>query len=540
MADDEEAVAMQVRQQILAWSVKHAPNLESAKAALERAGVSRPVDDVLGPHPDLLSWTSEVRVGPRFPISEADFHARLKADVRGLIEELMMYKDVRHSLEGANWYDVTSLVDTAVAAEPVDGLALLSQPGLDAGLVGAVLSGLQRSDLDASFVDQIVEVLNTIELVPVVDDVARLLTDGNGGGTKVSEWHRSESARLLARRAWTASTTELPDSPADGWLDNAVNTTAGRIALYWVRVISADWSDHQEEWDGISDETRAAFDELLGEATPRSAMAQVIVASQIHFLWRSDRDFAQEKVLPLLQWNDAARAVRTWDGFLVWGRWEDALLEAGLFEGYMGAIDAWDILSPREQEGLCTHLAAVAIYSVGDPIAWLSHFISQVPTDGRMEWARQVSRILSQVSDETVENEWDRWIDRYWTLRLTSVPRALEIGEASEMATWIPYLSDSIEAAVTLAERGPLALGEHNELLRLLDDERIDKAPAAFIRLIVHALTDTDVRYFADYHLKRIVERTRGILSPDEIAPLLEEAMKLGHADAPSWLSSET
>jgi hypothetical protein len=534
--DDEEEVATYVRHQILAWSVKHAPNLESAKLALERSGVSASVDEVLGPHPDLLSWSSGVRIGPRFPMSEAEFHSRVESDINGLIGELMTFKVAEPTVDGSTWYDITSLVDASVAAKPADGLALLSQPGLDDGLVSAVLRGWQRAQLEALFIEQVVEVISTLELPPVVDDVARLLTDGNSGGTKVSEWHRSGRARVLARRVWAVSAAEVPESPPDRWLDSAVNTTAGRIALFWVRTVSADWTAQPDDWGGLSDETKSAFDDLLGEDASRSAMAEVVVASQIHFLFRADREFAVEVVLPLLQWNNSTRAVRAWDGFLVWGRWEDALLDAGLFEAYQGAINAWSSLSERQREGLCSHLAAIAIYSARDPITWLSHFISEAPPEGRIEWAREVGRLLSQVSDETVEHEWNRWIDRYWTQRLASVPRALEIGEASEMATWIPYLSDSIEAAVELAQRGPLELGERNDLLRLLDDQRFDRAPAAFIRLLVHALTDTEMPYFAGYHLKGIVGRARAVFTPDDLSPILEAAMRIGYSDAYSWL----
>ena len=538
MTADEE-VTTRTRQLILAWSVKHAPDLASARQALQRSGVSGPIDDILGPHPDLLSWTSGGWVGPQLPMNEVDFHRRVEENTHSLVLELATYKDARLSPGGPRWFDAIALVERAVVAKPSDGLKLLDQPDLDADLLGAVVRAWQRSELDESMVATIVGALSAIDISQVTDDVARLLADGNGGSNKVSPWHRSTAARRLSLKAWSVSHDARPDS-TDRWLDAAIGTTAGRIALYWVRVVEVDWSDNQEAWSGISEETKGAFGQLLSEPGYRSVMAEVILASQVHFLFRAERDWARADILPLLDWNDAERAARTWDGFLIWGRWEDALLDAGLFDAYMGAINGWEQLSANSQEGLCTHLAAIAIYSERDPRSWLPQFISGVSKEGRIEWARQIGRLLGQVSADTAEGEWNRWMNRYWNDRLASVPRALDVDEASEMATWIPPLDASIEAGVALAQRGPLGLGSHNELLRLLDDEHFRKAPAAFIRLIVHALESVDVPFWGGYHLQRIVAQARNHVTPETLAPLLEQAMRLGHTDAPSWTLPDT
>ena len=116
-------------------------------------------------------------------------------------------------------------------------------------------------------------------------------------------------ARQLALKVWSVSDNTNPD-PTDRWLDAAIGTTGGRIALYWVRVVESDWSDDRDGWAGLSDETKGAFDQLLGEPDSRSVTAEVVVASQVHFLFRADRDWARVKILPLLEWTNAERASR--------------------------------------------------------------------------------------------------------------------------------------------------------------------------------------------------------------------------------------
>ena len=124
-------------------------------------------------------------------------------------------------------------------------------------------------------------------------------------------------------------------------------------------------------------------------------------------------------------------------------------------------------------------------------------------------------------------------MNRYWNERLRSLPRAIDVDEASEMATWIPSLEASIEPAVALALRSPLGLGSHNELLRLLDADHFRKAPAAFVRLITHALITVEGPFWGGYQLQRIVGQARALVGPDQLTPLIEQAMRLGYTEAP-------
>jgi hypothetical protein len=531
----DKDLANRIRQLILAWSLKHAPDLESAKTALEATGFSGSIDDRLGPHPDLLSWTSGGWVGPRLPMGEDEFHERVESDVRGLIDELLAFKEVAFSPDGPRWHDVIALVERGVVTQPADGFVLLAQSNMDDALRGAVVRAWQRSDLDETWVERIVDALDEVDPTEIADDVARLLADGGGGNAERTAWHRSSKARSLSLKVWSNSKEESPQ-PHERWLESAMSSVTGRIALYWVRVVSAVWSDDQEGWSGLSEEMKFAFDHLLGDPEMRSVMPEIVLASQVHFLFRADREWAQEMILPLLNWEEPERALRTWDGYLVWGRWEDALLDAGLFDYYMGAVAAWTSLSDTARERLCAHLAGIALYSTRDPLDWLPRFVSGVTFEGRVEWAHQVAVLLAQVSEDTVEGEWDRWIRRYWEQRLASRPRLLENIEASEMATWVVFFGRrSIPAGIELALRSPIGLGYHNDLLRLLDDDRFDKAPAAFIQLIAHALEGTEPPFYGDWHLQQIVARTRDHIDHEALAPLLEQAIRLGFSNALSW-----
>lgn len=147
----------------------------------------------------------------------------------------------------------------------------------------------------------------------------------------------------------------------------------------------------------------------------------------------------------------------------------------------------------------------------------------------------QVAWMLRELPAEAVEHQWKRWMRQYWEDRLDSVPVQLTLKEASAMAAWVVHLTDSIEVGVGLATAHPAALGEHADLLHDVDDERLDRAPTAYAKLLAHLLRGTQPPFWGGYYLARIVSRLRDQPKPVEIHAIVEEAMRLGCGDAPQW-----
>jgi len=526
----DEDLTVRIRRLVLAWSVKSAPSLASAREALQRTGFVGEPDEMLGPYPDLLSWGSGGLVGHRLPMTESDFHERIVEDPAALVDELLTFEGRDFSVDGPSWFDVLVLVERAVTENPDDGLLLVSLPQLNPRLLGAVLNGWSSAEIDNTQVEPIVEALDGIDLSEVAREVAHLLADGSDGNAKSSVWHGSEGARRLSLKLWSGLETELPDAP-ERWLEVAVQSTAGTIALYWTHAISADWSDDPSRWDGLSEAAKAALDLMLDEGLSRSVMAQVILVSQLDFYFRADRDWTVAKLLPFLDWAEPDQAQRSWDAFLFWGRWQDNLLDAGLFDMYMGVVDRWGLVSASTRERMCVHLAGIAIYSSRNPLSWLDAFVNRASANDLADWAREVRTILQQVSNETVENEWHRWMSRYWTNRLRSMPRPLDPAESSEMAIWSLFLSESTESAVGLALEAPLGTGEHNDLLWLLDDDRFDRAPSAFVRLLSHALESKSQPFYGQHNLRGILTRARAHVPSEDLTPLVDQALRLGLTD---------
>jgi hypothetical protein len=115
------------------------------------------------------------------------------------------------------------------------------------------------------------------------------------------------------------------------WLSRAINSGFGRIAEFWVHSISIEMQAAGETWTGLDETTTKALDAMIGATTESDALARVVVASQLHFLFAADEQWTTRALDRLFDWTgDDQRAEQAWDGFLSWGRWNDQLLSAGL------------------------------------------------------------------------------------------------------------------------------------------------------------------------------------------------------------------
>jgi hypothetical protein len=478
-------------------------------------------------------------------MSSAQLLERISQDPDEVVMELRRFENVQINLEGPSWSDVVNVIMPTVRDHPAAGLTLLSvSDAQSTSFIDAVVWGWTDADVDDEMVMRIIEVLRKLDLSTVVGGVARLIASGSHGSSGVTPWHRSSEAREFAVYLWEQIDPDAIGNVLSGnALDRAIGHPAGQIALFWIRSIAAEWDrstaeaqDAEEGWTGLSPLLQGSLETLLGAEDGRSAMVEVIFASQLIFFFAVDREWCRLHVLPLLDWDDPDRALRNWEGFLTWGRWGNELLEDGLRERYEATFEHVGDFSDQFQTGFCNHLAGIAVYADDDPVPLLEAFTASVPPAICAQWMVQVSAVLRQISAEAVEQQWHRWMRAYWQHRLSGVPRTLTKEESAALALWVVYLTESVEEAVELALQYESAVAEHSQFLWLLDGEKLDKAPVAYARLIAHCLDGTSPPFWTSYHLQPIVERLRTLQVPEaEIEAIKEAAIRLQVVDAGSW-----
>jgi Domain of unknown function (DUF4020)/SIR2-like domain len=522
----------------LAWMARHAPGLQSARQALERVQAEHPEFEER-PHPDLtVSWSESGTVGPQPPMTAENLHQLIEANAGGAVAELLRHEYARSPVDNPNWNGALTVLAEVVGDWPGDGFAVLDADGGDhPDIIRAVIRGWAAATLDDVTPSSIMERLARMDLSAVADDIARLLFEGGRSEATPTEWQRISASRDLAAAVWAAVPGGMPDPEVDDWLGRAINHPAGRLAQFWVRAVAGDWRDAGERWSGLSSGTRDQLEVLLTGDDERTALAEVIFASHLHFFFAADLDWCEDRVLPLLDWVEPVRARRSWDGFLLWGRWNDQMLAAGLLTQYLAGAKHIEEFTDELRRQLSLHLAGVAVSSEVDPITtgWVRTFTTSVDTEVRTEWMHQVGWLLREMPAEAVEHQWERWMRRYWQDRLVSVPIQLTLEEAAAMACWVIYLTSSVADGVALATAYPARLLQRSDLLHDLTDERVARAPAAVAALLAHLLRGNQQPFYDCYFLRDVVRRLREQPTPADVTAILGQAVRLGCGDAPTW-----
>jgi hypothetical protein len=89
-SEDEEHRAYE-RFNSLSWITEHAPNVRSAREALDQVTAEHP-EFKRRPYPDLRSWMESGSVGPQPPMTTSELHAKITADAARAIVELRGYE----------------------------------------------------------------------------------------------------------------------------------------------------------------------------------------------------------------------------------------------------------------------------------------------------------------------------------------------------------------------------------------------------------------------------------------------------------------
>lgn len=528
---------------LLSWITTLVPDTESAQAALVAVTTEHP-DFARRDHPDLDSYMETGWVPEQLPMTVADFHDIVSRDVGEAIEAVLRYREASSPFDGPTLGDTLGLVLQTVADHPEDGYRLLGAlPGdAEAARVvgGAVVRGLGASSKTADDWTALIDHLLAMpDLSPVADDVSQLLEEGSRNRESGLGAENLQAARCLAGTVWP----HLSGSSVDGgdWLSRAINSGFGRIAEFWLHSISIELQAAGEAWTGLDEVTTAALDMMVGATTENEALALVVAASQLHFLFAADEEWTTKTLLPLLDWTrDEHRAEQAWDGFLSWGRWNDRLLAAGLraaFERSFRKLSAK--FDEEHRRRFCDHVAAIVVSSSipGIGMEMAKGFVSVADVASRASFASAMESVLGELPPDVAVARWDAWIKDYLADRMAGVPRPLSQGEATEAAAWLLHLDDRFPAAVGLIAETPAGLGEHSDVLyRLKDADLLRRYPHDVVKLVTQLARHTEPTFRGCRFLAAIVDRVRSSVDRALLTPLVEEALRLGCTGAPGWL----
>ena len=498
----------------LDWILRYVPGLETAREELsllqaDHPGWSTPE------HPDFPIWT-EVGTGQLGATMPADdLHEQIAASPAEALAHLTEAASVP---SGHEWMDAFHRVYKTVKEHPADGVALLWE-----------LTGVRDAEplADRRLATAVIEALHAaLSERPPPKDITAILPDLWATGT--SRWA-------------TDTDTQTSDNR---WSSYAINHWAGQTALIALHLL-ADSSRNDPNQTQIPDALRTLFHGMLTGTDRASQYAQVVLASQLYLLYKTDEPWSLSRVLPLLDpESDQDRALRCWNGYLTRGRNDQQLLEAGLLNHYLSLIPLLDKTTPETRRAFHQHLADIALFSGINPIenSWLGRFTRTAKSQDRIGWINRVAHRLRNMPAEAAEAQWDAWIRTYWQNRLQSIPRVFTIDEASAITEWALTLTDSFPEAVELAVQPVAKLTEYSRVTIWLHEspnmpnteephprpDYVTTHPEHVNQLLTHLLSNTATLDNSHFDLAPVIQRLRNQLSQEQIAPLVNQALALG------------
>ena len=424
-------------------------------------------------HPDMDHWIGGGLVSPQSPKTSEEL---VRMGVVDAATYLVAYAPEAHQFMGPDREGLMTVLHQTAANAVAWALALtkelVSRKEWKADVWSAVLSGWREAPFDAGTFRTVVELLGDSpqigDAAPM--DVANLIEkaiDRAGLDDECIERLEKVGERLL-----TASDAIPPGVSSRGgidWLTSAINHPAGQVALTWIKAISKRMGAAGDQWHGLPDDVRARCDVLLGGTGPNAQLAHIIFASHVHFLFSADRAWTETAVVPLFDWDkDAIRAGHAWEGFLFWGRWNDALFD-GMRPYVLQTIGRIAQLG-EQADRFSSALAALAAFSQVDPWhaqGWLFHFMKDVAAQQRAHWAGDLGRYAESLSPPGAEGLWSHWLSDYWDARITGVPQPLDDTEKQAMVLWVVALRAHLPAAIDLVLKAPPSTIDHYAFYRL-------------------------------------------------------------------------
>ncbi|MFV8167342.1 DUF4020 domain-containing protein [Mycobacterium sp. 134] len=498
------------------------------------ASADQAIATLLGRHPDLRRFVEPaVEVSARQPLAPTheELQDLVESDPASAVRAVQAQAEQEPEIRSYTWYESASQLTPIVQARPALGFTLSHavegvEEQLRSAVIGAVVRGWSQCSVDSVTAERIVAHLGNLDLNGVVGDVALMLMPRNAEEGQ-PDWCSVAGTKQLADKCWSIVERRSQDPSSDDWVHAAINHPAGQLALFWIRVLE-DQAEEDHAWNGLPPDLATRFESMLQAGDGRSDMAQVVFARAIGLMHQLDPVWCEQHLLPLFAWDPPDRANRVWSGFLSGGRVTDSLLNAGMMESVLTAAAHRHDLPKRYSESLFGLCASMALKSKIEPGAWIGKFMRNCDLEARVAWANRIAEGLASMSSAEVEAQWNRWMKTFWRNRLASVPRKINFEEASAMAAWVVYLTDSASVGVELALKYPAGFTERTRIMHRLSEERIRYAPSDFACLVIHLLTNTRLPFYG-FDLPELVARFRSAgVSEVFLTQLEERALHLG------------
>lgn len=215
--------------------------------------------------------------------------------------------------------------------------------------------------------------------------------------------------RMLALPIEAGTGIKQNGEPIDRPVTEAINHPVGHVTQ---ALLNLWFKRNPNDNDLIPADIGHFFTELCDVHVDRFRHGRVLLGSRLIALFRVDRQWTEQYLLPLFSWNDPVEATAVWEGFLWSPRLYQPLLTAFKPQFLECADHYADLGEYRKQ------FAAFLTYAALGPIEdytvdELRHAIAALPLEGLEESAQALAQALEGAADQR-EDYWKNRVQPFW------------------------------------------------------------------------------------------------------------------------------
>lgn len=297
----------------------------------------------------------------------------------------------------------------------------------------------------------------------------------------------SNTAHFLTLASRTLALSFEPDDRADDLIFRAINHPVGHVTGALL-----DWWYRQELEDNqlLPDTIKPIFTSLCDTRIVKFKYGRLLLAAHVITLFRVDRDWAVEYLLPLFDWSRSeAEALTAWKGYLWSPRLYHPMMEV-LKPAFLETAKHFSQLGEHGRQ--YASLLTFAALDPGDAFTTseLACAIRALPSEGLFEVSETLTQALEDAGDQR-EEYWRNRIQPFWEkIWPKSNDRALDT-DAASLALLCIASGDEFSAAIKRVGKWLRAI-DHSDFViqRLYESGLCDRFPENALLLLNAILAD--------------------------------------------------
>lgn len=270
--------------------------------------------------------------------------------------------------------------------------------------------------------------------------------------------------RILAL-PYEADTGDTLDQPVSKAINHPIGHVLEALINHWLK-------RNPNDGDHLPSDIKPTFTEICDVRVDRFRHGRVLLSSRLVTLFRVDRTWTEQYLLPLFSWDNPGEAKAAWEGFL----WSPRLyppLQIAFKSQFLECVNHYDDLDERHREQFAAFLTYAALYPAeGYTQEEFRSLIEAFPPKGLKESIQTLTQALESAADQREE---------YWRNRVLPFWRNVW-PKSREFAT--PQIAESLTRLVIAARsKFPAALAEMRDWLQ----------PMEYPQHVVHLLHKSDL-----------------------------------------------